>query len=112
MSESTMTEQEKLRYLLRRATAELRESRRRSDELEGHTAEPLAIVGMACRFPGGIASTEDLWRLVADGREAISGAPRDRGWNIDRTLTRDGGFLHDVAGFDAGFFGISPREAL
>jgi acyl transferase domain-containing protein/short-subunit dehydrogenase/acyl carrier protein len=84
--------------------------------------EPLAIVGMACRLPGGVRSPEDLWRMVLAGAEGIGDIPRDRGWDPDAFYDRDrtrsgtfyprqGGFLDDAAGFDADFFGISPREA-
>ncbi|MFE1459451.1 SDR family NAD(P)-dependent oxidoreductase, partial [Streptomyces sp. NPDC058735] len=87
-----------------------------------HEDEPIAIVSMGCRFPGGAHSPEDLWRLVVEETDAITGLPVDRGWNVESlydpdpdragtTYARDGGFLHDAAEFDAGFFGISPREA-
>ncbi|MBB5158746.1 type I polyketide synthase [Saccharopolyspora phatthalungensis] len=77
--------------------------------------EPVVIVGMACRYPGQVTSPEELWRLVSAGGDAIGDFPADRGWDPERlaaSVTRRGGFLHDMAGFDAGFFGISPREAL
>ncbi|MBG0567811.1 SDR family NAD(P)-dependent oxidoreductase, partial [Actinoplanes sp. NEAU-A11] len=76
--------------------------------------EPIAIVGMACRYPGGIASPEDLWRLVTDGGEVLGPFPADRGWDparAGRSDVRMGGFLDGAGEFDAGFFGISPREA-
>ncbi|MEU8718671.1 beta-ketoacyl synthase N-terminal-like domain-containing protein, partial [Streptomyces sp. NPDC048663] len=74
--------------------------------------EPIAIVGMACRYPGGIGTPEQLWDLVAEGRDGISAFPADRGWNIGELPVGLGGFLDGVADFDPGFFGISPREAL
>ncbi|MGW2162273.1 type I polyketide synthase, partial [Nonomuraea sp. NPDC001699] len=74
--------------------------------------DPIVIVGMACRYPGGVRSAEDLWELVAEGRDAVAPLPVDRGLQVSDGLRLEGGYLPDVADFDAGFFGISPREAL
>ncbi|MEU8825290.1 type I polyketide synthase [Streptomyces sp. NPDC048636] len=118
-----MENEAKLRDYLKRAGTDLHTARRRLREAEEREHEPIAIIGMSCRFPGEVASPEDLWRLLLDGRDAVSDFPTDRGWDLETlfhpdpdhpgtTYTRHGGFLRGAADFDADFFGIPPREAM
>ncbi|MEU0932401.1 SDR family NAD(P)-dependent oxidoreductase [Embleya sp. NPDC005971] len=118
-----MEDVDKLRSYLRRAVGDAQVLRERVRELEESAREPIAVVGAGCHFPGGVTSPEGLWQVVSDGVDAMGDFPGDRGWDVEalydpdpeargKTYTRSGGFLSDLAEFDAPFFGISPREAL
>src|SRR6266545_1414914 len=114
---------EKVIEALRASMKTAERLRRQNQQLLAAASEPLAIVAMSCRYAGGVTSPEELWDLVSSGADAITAFPADRGWNLDalrsggvdergNSVSQQGGFLDDVAGFDAGFFGISPREAV
>ncbi|MFE5118929.1 type I polyketide synthase [Streptomyces sp. NPDC056669] len=118
-----MAEDEKLLDYLKKVTADLRQARRQLRQVEERDREPIAIVAMSCRYPGGVKTPEELWRLVAEGGDAISEFPPDRGWDVDGFFdpdsersgsfsVREGGFLETPGDFDPGFFSMSPREAL
>ncbi|MEU8466252.1 type I polyketide synthase, partial [Streptomyces sp. NPDC029003] len=111
---------DKILEALRASLKETERLRQQNQQLSAAAREPLAIVGMSCRYPGGVRSPEDLWRLVDSGTDGIGPFPTDRGWDVDTlyggdgadSATYEGGFVHDATEFDPEFFGISPREAL
>ncbi|MBX9980205.1 MAG: hypothetical protein K2Z76_11580, partial [Mycobacterium gordonae] len=108
---------------LRKALVQVERLKKTNRALLERNSEPIAIVGMSCRFPGGVDSPDSLWRMVADGRDVIAEFPTDRGWDVGqlfdpdpdaahKTYANTGGFVDGVADFDAAFFGIAPSEAL
>ncbi|MEE1824856.1 type I polyketide synthase, partial [Streptomyces sp. BE20] len=107
---------QKLRDYLNRVTIDLQQTRERLREAEAKSHEPIAIVSMSCRFGGGVSTPEDLWELLAADRDAMTGLPGDRGWDLGALAAGGsparGAFLDDAGGFDPAFFGISPREAV
>ncbi|WP_327277943.1 acyltransferase domain-containing protein [Streptomyces sp. NBC_01224] len=113
------TQVEEIVDALRASLVENERLRQQHQRLVDERAEPVAVVAMSCRLPGGVRSPEDLWRLVMDGTDAMSAVPDDRGWDVDwlrglgdEGITPEGGFVHDADAFDAALFGIGPREAL
>ncbi|SFW75705.1 type I polyketide synthase [Amycolatopsis australiensis] len=118
----TSTNEQKLLDYLKKVTTDLRAANQRLREAEERDAEPVAVIGLGCRFPGGVRTPEQLWQLLVEGGDGMAGFPADRGWpaalysgdaeQAGTSYVREGGFVYDAAEFDPGFFGMSPREAL
>ncbi|MFE4694766.1 beta-ketoacyl synthase N-terminal-like domain-containing protein, partial [Streptomyces sp. NPDC056749] len=117
-----MSESEKNLAYLKKMMMEVRRLRKRLTEVESKGQEPIAVVGMGVRLPGGVVTPDDLWHVLSSGVDAIDEFPKDRGWDVEgifdpnssilgKSYSKHGGFLYDAGMFDAEFFGISPREA-
>ncbi|SHN37286.1 polyketide synthase 12, partial [Actinacidiphila paucisporea] len=117
-----MANENRLRDYVNRLAVELDDAREQLRKAVDREHEPVAVIGMACRYPGGVRTPEDLWAVLREGTDAVGPFPADRGWDVERlydpspdavghSYVREGGFLHDAADFDPAFFGMSPREA-
>ncbi|WSR66131.1 acyltransferase domain-containing protein [Streptomyces sp. NBC_01198] len=117
-----MANENRLRDYVNRLAVELDDAREQLQQAADREREPVAVIGMACRYPGGVRTPDDLWTVLHEGTDAVGPFPADRGWDVERlydpspeavghSYVREGGFLHDAADFDPAFFGMSPREA-